>query len=328
MVSQWDVLKINPFIMQESKQIGLATRWNKAFTLAEMMIAIFLLSILIVMSFQYLQWSNQRARDSVRVSDLEIIKSYLEARKTKTTVYEQPANWINVTYSAWIVWTQWTFWEESMKSMEGMKSLPKDPLTWNVYSYSVTQNAKDYELWAITEARSQDSASKDTSSTLEELAYTIWSFNGVLAKSISWSSCKILAIPTILSNDTISNDLTQINADKSLVYDGYSNLPSTYSSSDLNVKGGFNFSSNNLLAYSDDKGCSPLFYKNDYSHRVNLIHWVEMAYSWTLLQTNPKIQAIIKKSTDKSISERDLSIYSNDFVEKFVWWKISDFNNH
>ena len=120
---------------------------NKAFTLVELIVVITILAILWTIAFISLQWYSATSRNSVRVTDMKSMKTWLELYYLQTSKYAIPTWWIPVTYSWWTVWTQWTFWESVMSNVLKINRKPVDPLTEVEYTYSVTDSKQEFELW-------------------------------------------------------------------------------------------------------------------------------------------------------------------------------------
>ena len=101
---------------------------KKAFTLVELIVVINILAILATIAFISVQGFNKHSRNSVRVSNLSLIKSNLSIFKIEVWNYPTPDNPINVTYSWWLLWQQWTFWDSAYTQLWGLSKRVKDPL--------------------------------------------------------------------------------------------------------------------------------------------------------------------------------------------------------
>ena len=124
---------------------------KKAFTLVELIVVITILAILGTIAFIALQWYSKTARDSARLADMSRIKSSLELFMVEWWKYPEPANIANITYSGTLdAWHQGTFWETTFRNVMRLDKIPKDPVTEIEYTYSVTNNRKEYQLaWVL-----------------------------------------------------------------------------------------------------------------------------------------------------------------------------------
>ena len=120
---------------------------KKAFTLVELIVVITILAILGTISFFALGGFVVSARDSNRISDVNSMKSVLENYSLQTGFYPAPSDWVNITYSGWIVFTQGTFWKSVKRAVKNeIDKVPLDPLFENEYDYSLSSNKRSYNL--------------------------------------------------------------------------------------------------------------------------------------------------------------------------------------
>ncbi len=268
---------------------------KQAFTLVELIVVITILAILWTIAFISLQWYSTDARDSTRISDISTIKSALELYNLDAGKYPIPTNGVDITYSGSTVWTQWTIWETVYANLSKLDKIPKDPITDKEYTYSTTANKYEYQLWGITEGDSLSFKNQEASAWLiDAKAYVAWSYNWLMTKSNSWSTCNILAIPSIITNNTSSwTDLQTITNNNWFVYRWYKNLPSSFKWSKFNHIWWFAFTPNKLLAYSDTWSCSELTNPVSSTARVNLIKWLQDSYSGTVLRSEWEIANIV-----------------------------------
>ncbi len=282
-----------PFFLYIIKKIIIYLRFmknKKAFTLVELIVVITILAILWTIAFISLQWYSQDARDSTRVSDLSNIKSSLELFHLDAGKYPTPTSGVNITYSWWLVWTQWTFWNTVFTNVNKINKIPLDPLTVKEYTYSITSGKNEYELWWMIEweiitMNLWKIWKVNAAWTIEAIAIVTWHYNWQMTKTLSGTNCWILAIPTIISNDIeTSTDIVDIVTNNRLVYNGYYNLPASFRTSKFKVDWWFNFQPNNLLTYSDTWSCNELINKTSYTARVNMLKWLQDAYSGTILK--------------------------------------------
>ena len=96
--------------------------------------------------------------------------------------------------------------------------------------------------------------------------------------------CSILALPSIIVNDlSITTDLEELSENKSFVYNGYNNLPTSYKNTKFDNNWTFDFEPNDLVLYSDYLSCSLL--ENNETERLTVLKKLQESYSWTLLQS-------------------------------------------
>ena len=310
-------------------------RLKKAFTLVELIVVITILAILWTIAYISLQWYSTSARDSTRISDLSSMKTSLELFHLDAWKYPIPTDWVDITYSGWVVWTQWIFWETVYVNVDKLDKVPTDPVTDSKYTYSITSSKNEYELswimeWDEISYNAQPFRENDwgilfkevSAWEIEALAYTTWNYNGQMTKSNTWNTCNILAIPTIITNDTSVTDLQQIITNNSFVYRWYKNLPSSFKTSKFKFDWWFTFAPNNLIAYTDTNECTALTYKNSYTARVQLLSWLQNAYSGTILENVWEIKNISSLVIDVNNPSLDIVKYAWNFVNNNLWWKI------
>ncbi|MDD2908097.1 MAG: prepilin-type N-terminal cleavage/methylation domain-containing protein [Candidatus Gracilibacteria bacterium] len=229
---------------------------KNAFTIVELVVVITILSILGTIAFVSYLGYTANARDSVRVTDIENINKVLDIFESKHGFYPQPDGSFNVNYSGTTAWTQGYFGDENLKKTEGLSVIPVDPLTGSNYAYSVSNNKKEVEFASILEDSSFARLIKFVGSGFsfdgKELgtAYVKGNYNGKFIKVSTGSTIYILGVPSILTSDILSVDVVDIYNSKKFVYNGYNNLPHTYTNTSYSTNGGFNFSgsiSTNLL---------------------------------------------------------------------------------
>jgi prepilin-type N-terminal cleavage/methylation domain-containing protein len=313
---------------------------KQAFTLVELIVVITILAILGTIAFISLQWYSSQARDSTRISDLASIKSSLELFQVEAGKYPQSTNGINVTYSWSTVWSQWTFWETVYANVEKLDKIPTDPLTDNQYTYSVTTIKTEYQLWGILEWDEVSFSSAASSPLIRRIrplghpvergvlntetnawettanAIVTWNYNWVITKTNSWTLCNILATPSIITNDTSVTDLQQIVTNNSFVYRWYKNLPGSFAWSKFKQDWWFTFQPNNLVAYTDNNNCWDITAKTSSgtTARVQLLKWLQDAYTWTILKDVWEIKNIMDLVIDTNNPSQEVINYAWNFV--------------
>ena len=200
---------------------------KNAFTLVELIIVVTILAILATIAFISFQWYTWNARNSNRLSNVTNIKKTLELYSIKTQEYPLPDSYKQITWSWATAWIQWIIWEWARKWLKELQSLPLDPLLKSPYTYSVTTNKKEYELWYALEwsVAYNDSSllSKTYANTSNLLWYTDGDYNWVVLKVSTWSIDYYLAVPSIISADISKARL--IDLTWSLVFNWKKNIP-------------------------------------------------------------------------------------------------------
>lgn len=278
------------------------TTVKKAFTLAELLISLAVLAILWILAYITIQSYFSYARDSVRVSDINNIQKALDLYIVKTSQYPKPNNWKEITYSGAILWYQWVFSSHINKQIKGLNSVPVDPLYDKNYTYSVSENKTEYQLWSFLESQKllwnkspvlihQTQAAYKK----ENLAYIGWNYNWLVSKTSTGGVSYILALPSIIANDTSNTDILSIVNKNALVYHAMEKLPENFSQ----------YETHNTLRYSLDTGSLVVYswsLKNlsDYTNQLNLLKNLKKVYQWSILNSK---DALIKKITSMNYEE-------------------------
>ncbi|PID86342.1 hypothetical protein CSB08_01105 [Candidatus Gracilibacteria bacterium] len=263
------------------------------FSVSELMISLSILAILATISFFSFVGYSKDARDSVRITDMKSIKSSLESYYFDTGFYPEPSNSKNIIYDGVTVWKQGTFGDSVFTNVRVLNSLPIDPLFDNKYSYSILNNSSQMELASVLEGTESFSFNYNTVNAAIEKsiakAYVIGDYNGLLSKVSTGSLDYVLTVPSITTNDLNSLNLVDIVNNGNFVYNNYSNLPDSYKVSKFNTKGGFNFSTNNLVVFSgslDDL-------ENGFS-QVDFLKKLKQAYSGSIITSNDFLLSNLK----------------------------------
>ena len=208
---------------------------KKAFTLVELIVVITILAILWTIAFISLQWFSRDARNSSRISDIKSIEKMFSFYELRESSYPEPSNYENITFSWVLMWKQWTYGESTRKiiwSQWNISNVPVDPLTWNEYTYSVSNAFDEYEVAAVLEWDLPDELSlySNTYANWELWSTFIrWNYNKRFLEVTVWVEDYVLAIPSIIKWITISTDVEEILEQKKLLYHGSNSLPSSYS---------------------------------------------------------------------------------------------------
>ncbi len=178
----------------------------RAFTLIELIVVITILAVLGAIWYISLLWYAQNARNSSRVHDIRLIDKAMSLLIVTDSVYPLPDNPTSITYSGALAWTQGTFSTWALIQVSSLSVAPKDPLTGGDYSYSVSNNRKRYQAWAMIEwslfslSPTLVSQSYALSSKWKK-AYVIGDYISYNIKISTWGSCYLLTTPSILLSD-------------------------------------------------------------------------------------------------------------------------------
>lgn len=196
------------------------------FTLVELIVVIVILSILATIAF--LSFSNQSssARDSTRLSDLSMVKKWLEVYNSIAWKYPTPENitwtwtinWINLIY----VWNI----HERISKIINLSKKPFDPLSWDTYPYWTDVVWKYYQIAAVLENQMTLSIPNLSTAYAEDSYNSKVSWNFMWLFKYSWS---IYKVPWLIF--TWNNNL--ISWETFFIEEWTNNLPYKLSSSDI-----------------------------------------------------------------------------------------------
>lgn len=291
-------------------------KWEKWFTLVELIVVITILAILWTIAFISMQWYSKSSRDSVRISDMSAISSSLALFNIESWKFPDVTNPYDVTFSWSIAWTQWIFWEATFNNVDKLDKIPIDPLTWKNYSYSITSSKSEYqlsgllendELWLISDIYAEWEKKWN--------AIVRWTYNWKVLRISNWNISYVLATPSIVSWEM--NTLENIYTNKSFVYNGYSNLPFSLSWSSYNTLSESNLNlvssiPSEYIVYS--WSISDLSDPSDSSERLIMLSKLKTAYSWTLNSDSSIAQITsIDNFSDTNTQAVDLSCFIVDY---------------
>jgi prepilin-type N-terminal cleavage/methylation domain-containing protein len=261
---------------------------KSAFTLVELIVVITILAILWTIAFISLQWYSRDSRDSVRISDIASIKTWLELFQLDSGKYPLPTEKYEITYSWALAWTQWYFWAETTVNVDKLDKVPKDPLTDKMYVYSTTNTRQEFQIAQVMEWDEVSIITNDklliTNASEKTARLKIGgTYNGRILKVSTWGTDYVLAVPSIIANSWTT--LENIIKDRLLAYNGYKNLPFQYAGTykvdwetELNLvnTGSFVVFSWSLADLTDTTTWT--------TARVNLLTSLRNAYSGTTIQ--------------------------------------------
>lgn len=265
----------------------------KAFTLVELIVVITILLILSTVVFFSVTWFLKQARDTSRFENLSRIDFWIELFVTEKWYYPKPDNPTDIVFSGWLLWTQWTFWDRLLTNIWKLSAKPVDLVSLNDFTYSLANDWKQYELWAVLE--SDEIMFNDylldayASSKIPVRSMVVWNFNGLALNVHTWWLLYILSIPTILSYDIEETDIVKLIEKKTLAYKWYWNIAASYSWTIFQIDWWFDFDPNIIVLYS---GTYEELINNE-SEWIETLYNVKEAYSWTILDPNPTLDSIL-----------------------------------
>jgi len=119
---------------------------NTAFTLVELIVVITILAILWTIGFLSFQSYTVYSRDITRLSNLNVLKSWLEIQYTKWWYFAEPDDYVKITASWTVIRKQWLFWKKALRTIKANTDASKDPLTWEYYDYITDDNLSEYQI--------------------------------------------------------------------------------------------------------------------------------------------------------------------------------------
>jgi len=119
------------------------TKW---FTLVELIVVITILAILWTIGFLSFQSYTVYSRDVTRLSNLNVLKSWLEIQYTKWGYFAEPDDYVKITASGTTIRKQWLFWKKALRTIKANTDASKDPLTWEYYDYITDNNLSEYQI--------------------------------------------------------------------------------------------------------------------------------------------------------------------------------------
>ncbi len=289
---------------------------NKAFTLVELIVVVTILAILGTIWFISFTWYTSEARDSSRVSDMATIKKAIEIYEINKNKLPEISDPTPVYYNWEVVFYQWTFWSKTIASLEWqIGNFPVDPLTWEHYSFSKTNNSREYELGWFFENENYISFVETANAAYKTKAILKWTYNGRALSIINWTNLQLIASPSITVNDLSSDNFSDIVAWNKFVYDKKYNLPSNFSSTSYDLAWSWdkvfvNQSSIELYNWEFDD------LKNDANKIIFLENMIQ-AYDSTDLQDSLVISSLLRQDTTNT-SE------SLKYINTFLGQNISD----
>ena len=119
--------------------------------MVELIVVIVVLTIIWTLWFISLTKYSRDARNSSRISDVRVIEKALNLYYLKNAIFPDPDDLIEKEVDWIVLWKQWIVWTWVYKELRSLSNNPIDP-SFNVnYSYSVTYDNLNYQIWFIEE---------------------------------------------------------------------------------------------------------------------------------------------------------------------------------
>ncbi|PID87365.1 hypothetical protein CSB07_01600 [Candidatus Gracilibacteria bacterium] len=256
-----------------------------AFTIVELIVIITVLVILMGISFLSYSGYTKNSRDTLRVTDLKNIKLSLDASHDKTGKYPDVSSGTVISYKGLNAWTQGVFGESTFRNVEGINKIPFDPQTEKYYTYSLTNDKKEYELAAAVEGEmvtNSNFLNKTYAGIGDKIgtSVVVGRYNGKVLKVKDGTSLYLLAVPTIISGDLSLTNLEDIFSNKKFAYKGSNVIAGNYKGTEFNTDKTYDF---NPIVYELYHGAiKPLTLSEN--ERIILLRKMQLAYESTILE--------------------------------------------
>jgi len=177
-----------------------------------------------------MQGYSQSAREATRISDLTTIEKALVFFHTTENYFPEPTDFINITYSGSLAWKQWVFGEDTRLVVGRIDESPRDPLTDNLYAYSVTNNRQEFELWAISETplASINNIFSETYADNNYYSLIKWNYNKQIVTVKEPTRLYILWVPTLITSEITDVTVQDILARGTFSVKNSKSLPASY----------------------------------------------------------------------------------------------------
>lgn len=318
-------LQYDRYYLFKEEEMGKNVKKWWWFTLVELIVVITILAILWTIAFISLQWFSRDARDSTRISDITSIKKALSFYATQVWSYPFPDDNFAITYSGWLVWTQWIFGDELAAKLQSISKVPRDPLTNDSYSYSILNSRGEFQVAGILEGDLSVSPFVDSAYAEGRVwkSYVSWDYNGKLAKTSSWATTYILAVPTIISWDISLTDVEALIASGKLVYHEWNTVPASFTWSEFDTSQTLDYSPPEIVVFSwslDDF--------DDVNTQVAFIEKLQAAYSWfSLIRRDGEIEKLIDIPVDPTDPSPEVKKIANSIIKEVVSYDAPDYTN-
>ncbi|EKD65940.1 MAG: hypothetical protein ACD_49C00074G0017 [uncultured bacterium (gcode 4)] len=180
------------------------------FTLIEIIVVITIVAILLTVSFLSLSDNLTSSRNTQRLSDISRLITWLKSSKQKNWSYPMPSSYFNIinSWSENIQVFQWIIDNEI--SVSDINSMPKDPKIDKYYSYSVTRNKQNFQIWLTLESTENKNQTSLVDWDYKPIAKYLFP-SLILAWNYTWSAEIHDAIITAWSTGSINRQYFVLN---------------------------------------------------------------------------------------------------------------------
>ena len=209
---------------------------RKWITIMELLIVIIILAILWTIAFFSYGRYTLYTRDAVRLADIKSLKTTLDLYHIDASKYPKPYEAKDITFNFnTVVWQQWKIDEDLIKRISRIDRVPLDPKYENNYTYSLTEDWQEYQIWSISESVSVTAFNQSIIKSVNAAhtpantyAYIDWNYNEVsVLFKMNWLYV-MYATPSIMIPDLNANlELSEMWTG-SVVVSGKHCLPHTY----------------------------------------------------------------------------------------------------
>jgi len=289
--------------------------YKKAYTVVEIVVVISILTVLA--AIWYVSYSKfiGDSKDVIRITDVTNMNQVLEISFIQNAWLPIPDEWTQITHEWDVVWTQGVFWTGARIFVQNLDEIPRDPDTWDFYSYSLLRNKKEYEIVTVFEwdiIWYSPSIIPNTYAS-EKKAYTLWTFNKRIVAIRKWKNTTVLALPSITTSNFLDSEVWKIVENGNLVIHNASNLPAqnngTSQPQNWNTKNVIS----QLVIYD---GTTQSLWEND--SKISLIKNMQNTYSQSSILKNDSVyESLMKVDSSNSMKVQQ---YIEKLSEKQVWW--------
>jgi len=288
-----------------------------AFTLVELIVVMSLLIILATISYFSINWLIKNSRDVVRLENLNTIEKAITFFKIEKGFYPEPDDSKFVYYNWFDLWQQWEFWNRVFRQIWIVNKKPVDILAENNFTYSLSYDKNQYEVWASIEWNNFDQYNEYSllfdniyaRSKINWKSLVVWNYNWKVLKYETSDLIYLFALPTLITKDLSNLELENILYNQKLSYKWYWNLPASYSWTIFDVNWWFEFTPNLLLIYIWTKDALI-----NETTRLEVLDNIAKAYSWTILEDEPWIVEIVDLDIDSEEPSKEVKQIAYDII--------------
>ena len=268
-------------------------KFYSAFTLVELIVVITILAILWTTAFISLWGYAVIARETARLTDINVISRALNISYTENGFYPETASGASVTFSGTTLWTQWYFTEEVRSKLWRISETPVDVLVGSPYVYSVTYNRQEYQLWGGGEKWNPIASLNfiPQTSAFFSKAIVKWNYNWVILGIEIDDLVYIFWVPSIITQSTGWLDIESVYANKLYVLDNFSALPINFATTPEEQTRQIDFTLQNIDDYILYVGTKEDI--STWSWILSLSQNLYTLYDDTVLENQPNIITLV-----------------------------------